>query len=430
MVEIKKEKQEDAEFSSVEDMVDYLRSAKIAIKDRVDVVLDIDGNQKNITFERRDNPDGSRGGFVATSVSRLHVAASYVDSTAIIYGNFDITNSHIGPNATIISLGKDTIYSTGGDQNVIIDTDIGMDSTLKAFGKKSCIVLRGAKIGDQVDIDVQKGRLYVARATVENGVTTETLVSDPDNLEILTIEESVVGKYSKISLDKQPPRLGISNLNIPEHSAISIDMDNYAMEVQQPGKMPNDPYTIIVPKPTNRTLAAFINNAETYANKMSLTPKYISQLHMFAGNAKRLKKLERAILLAKYVYDTIPYDGATYEKYGDPANVPLDYFIKNKGGVCFEHALLLYEILEKERQDGTLDVKPMFVTGAAIGKDADSLHAWVEVEIDGEVFVIDPTNAMPYTIAGMRDINNGFIRIYGVPGYDYVYDGQPVIKPL
>ena len=429
MVEIKKEKQETAEFSSVEDMVDYLRSANIAVKDRVDVVLDVDGNQKNITFERRSNPDGSRGGFVATSVSRLNIASSYVDSTAVIYGNFDIINSHIGPNATVISLGKDTVYANG-DQNVIIDTDIGMDSTLKALGKKSCIVLRGARIGDQVDIDVQKGRLYIARATVGNSVTMETLVSDPGNLEILTIEEAVIGRYSKISLDKQPPRLGISNLNIPERSAISIDMDNYAMEVQQPGKMPNDPYTVIVPTPTNHTLEAFIKSAEKYANNMSLTPKYISQLQMFAGNAKRLKKLEMVILLAKYVYDTIPYDGTTYEKYGDPANVPLDYFIKNKGGVCFEHALLLYEILEKERQDGTLDVKPMFVTGAAIGKDVDSLHAWVEVEIDGEVFVMDPTNPMPYTIAGMRDINNGFIRIYGVPGYDYVYDGQPAIKPL
>ncbi len=429
MAEIEKEIVKPAEFSNVEDMVAYLRSDKVAAKDKVAVVLNRDGNPKGIEFTRHVNTDGSRGGFVASSVPRLHISASYIDPTAVVYGTFDITNSRIGANSTVISFGKDTAF-VNGDQNTLADTVIGSGSTIKADGAKSCIVLRGATIEDGVDIDVKKGRLYIARSTIGSGVATEALVADPKELLILNIEESTIGRDSKISLDKQPPRLGIANMSVPDRSAVSIDMDNYAMEVRQPGKMPNDPYTVMVPELSDGTLSGFIGDAEAYTGSVSLAPGLKAHLQIFAGSTASLKKLERVVLLAKYVYDTIPYDGSTYEGYGDPAHVPLDYFIDNKGGVCFEHALMLYEVLEKERREGSLKVKPMFVSGAAIGSDPDSLHAWVEVEIDGEVFVIDPTNPMPYTIAGMRGQHNEFIRISGIYNYDYVYDGEPIIKPL
>lgn len=414
-------------FGNTDDMLAYLRSKKMDNNSSVTVSLDVNGQSKELQFVRHVNPDGTKGGFVGSNTKAD--TSTYIDKTAIVYGTIEIQNSKIGANSTILSFGKDNQYSQG-DKNFIGDTTIGEGVKLQAFGSRSCLVIRTSEIGDDVDINMEKGRAYICRSKVGSGVTTETLVADPRGMEILNIEESEIGKDSKILMDKVPPRLGITNEKIPSSSRIGIDRIKYWCEVEQNGKMPNDPYTIDVPDFKDAVLTKFIKDGEAYATNNKLNQIMHDRLVALIGNAQA-DKLERVVMLANYVYIDIPYDMSTEEKYPkDKSAIPLDYFIEQKGGICFEHALLLYEILEKERLEGKTTVNPRFVSGMADSHDPDSLHAWFEVEIDGEVYIVDPTNPMPYTIAGKRGKNGEFIRFYAPSSYDYVYDGQPSVSPL
>jgi hypothetical protein len=89
--------------------------------------------------------------------------------------------------------------------------------------------------------------------------------------------------------------------------------------------------------------------------------------------------------------------------------------------------MMLYEVLEREYLRGNTNVKPRFVSGAADSNDSESLHAWVEVEINNSVYVVDPTNPLPFMIAGKRE-NGNFIRESAPTNYDYVVDGEPIVK--
>ncbi len=418
------------EFTGEGAMLAYLGSDKLVGKDTVSVVLHDGAESRAVEFTRHVNPDGSRGGFVgsgADGVSPKIDKGTYIDPTAVVYGAFTITKSRIEAGASITSMGKRGA-SAGGDRNVIEDSTIGAGTRLTASGTSSRFVIRHARIGDDVDIDLGMGSAYIHNATIGDNVRANGGAKSASSMLYLGIEESSIGNGTGIDLDHEPPRLDIVDQSVPANALVTIDSRHYYHTVGQNSRMPNDVYTVEVPDLNDKALSKFADDARAYADSHALAPTLASRLQAFAGDQATAKKLERVALMANHVWKYLGYDADTYKGYPDAQAIPLDYFITNRGGVCFEHALLLYEVLAKELAEGRSDVKPRFVDGAAEGNDSDSLHAWVEVEIDGKVFVIDPTTPMFNTIAGKREDDGTFVRFSGVYGRDYVPNGRPAVK--
>ncbi len=410
---------------NVSGMLADLRSKRREKHNSATVTIDVNGTQKTLHFTRYVNPDGTKGGFIGDGVKVLD-KNTYIAATAVVYGTFELQNAKIADGAALVSFGKEGQYAHG-DKNLVYDSSIGSNATLKTVGINGVIQVRTSVVEDNASIDAGAGRTYIYNSTVRSGMHTKLTAADPKELEILYIWESTVGKNTLIEFDKEPPRLGIINKNVPDNSKITIDMKDYWFPVDQNGKMPNITtvaYTIIMPGLNDKLLSQHLDDLETSAHSNPLSAYAKAEIASLAGN--NAAELENVVGLARAVYKSMHYSMKHAENYpGDKSTIPLSYFFHE--GVCFEHALMLYEVLEREYLRGNTNVKPRFVSGAADSNDSESLHAWVEVEINNSVYVVDPTNPLPFMIAGKRE-NGNFIRESAPTNYDYVVDGEPIVK--
>jgi hypothetical protein len=426
-------------FESAESLSNYVSNLKNE-DTPIKAKLNINGKEREIELRRHSNPDGSKGGWVGANV---RLDNTTIAKSAVVYGDIELKDCKIGSHCTIVSFGSRKKNASDDDNNYIENSQIDKNVTLIAHGKNSVITVIHSKIESGTSIDVGEGKLLVFISHIKSNVTSATENgAQLDRLTILDIEQTEIGNDSTIVLDKNPPRMDILNKKIPSNSEIRPDPNNYAYPFNYGERVTNGGYGIRIPQPTDGILSKFITDAETYATKNTLSDGTKQQLIKFVGNKATAEKLLKVILLANYVHNNIQYDLHGYEKivtkYNDNVeDIPLDHFIKykkrsifgkNGTGVCFEYALITCMILKKELAEGKSSAAPLFVGGTAMSSNSNALHAWVEVEIDGRTFVIDPTNPLPYMIAGERDKNHAFIQFMGVSDYDYTYDSQPVIK--
>jgi hypothetical protein len=417
--ENQKKDMESGYVTSVKGMLDYLGSKELEDATSAKVELRMDGQQIHIEFTRHTNPDGTLGGFVS---KEAQVSSSYISRNAVICGKMEVTDSEIGDGSAVVFFGTNK-----DSDDVITGTLIGKDVTIQAKGTKSFLTIRDSKIDDGVKFDLGLGGANICRSMVGSNVITQIIVPDPLMLTFLNIQQSDIKSGSVIILDKEPPRLSMNNVKFPAGSEVRMDTKGYGERVEQGLNLQNDTYTIAVPDLDNDpVLLKYIDDGETFSDSHRLADKALDKLVAAIGKAAA-DKVERVALLSQYVYDTISYSKDVADMSANKNSIPLDYFINNRGGVCFEHALLLYEILESERMAGLSDIKPKFVCGVANSSNSTSLHAWVEVEVDGVTYVIDPTTPLPYAIAGKRGDDNKFIRVFGYIGRDYFYEAQPSI---
>ncbi len=427
-------------FQDTESFVSYLRSLEdddTPIKAK----LSIRGREREVELKRHINPDGSRGGWVGAGVLLDNVSMA---SNAIVYGEMELKDCSIGANATIITMGRQKKSGSNDEKNYIEDSQIGSNVTLIANGSNSIISVQHSRIDSGAYLDAGRGKIIIFISHVGSNVRSIAEASTRlDRLTMLDIEQSEIGSNSTIVFDQTPPRLAILDRTIPANSEIRADPSNNGMPFGYGKRVTNGGYGVRIPQASEKTLARFAAEAERYADANALSANTKKQLLSFVGDKATAEKLERAILLANYVHNHIAYDLNGFEKivkkFGDNVeDIPLQHFIafkkhslsgKNGTGVCFEYALVTCLVLERELSAGKLNAVPLFVGGTAMSSNSNALHAWVEVQIDGRTFVIDPTNSMPFLIAGERDKNHNFIRYMAVSGYDYTYDSQPVVKP-
>jgi hypothetical protein len=442
-------------FGRQEDMLAYLRSKSMENENRAEVALLIDNYSREFNFVRHVNPDGSKGGFVDEQLKNKSLygpnmapVSTYVDPTAVVYGNVKIENSTIGPNTTILAL--------GGANSYIADTTIMSSVMLRSDGILGPIVLSKTKIEDNVKMDIGRGILYIVRSTIKSGVVLETYPDAPENpldftafndflapranpksmskggnprisVKVLDIDDSEVGRDSMIRLEPDAPRLRILDAKVPDASNVTVDPKSHFINVPIDGTMSNIFYKVHIPQLADSVFSKFAADAQKYAKRSKL-PKSMDKSLLAQMDAASAKELERVILIAKYVYDNIKYADISGKYPKDKLDIPLDYFIDKGKGICFEHALLLYTILEKELTMEGGKVTPHFVTGLAKSDDVASWHAWVEVEINGTVFVIDATS--PFMFAGKRSKSGKFIRSGPMIDWDYRPDGKPLVTPI
>ncbi len=446
--------EDSTEFGSEADMLAYLRSSMAAGADSVTVTLLTGGESRQLSFVRYRNPDGSVGGLIDQNLSAKSIYGSdmqpedtFIDSTAVVYGNVKIVNSKIGPNSSVLALGQ--------AQSYIEDTAIGSRVNIRSGGVLGPIVLDMTNIEDDVSLNIGKGILYIVRSTVHSGVVLESYADLPENppnfkalrdfmspyasskdlkgaspsisIKVLDIDDSEIGSNSRIKLEAGSPRLRILSANVPANSKVTVDPRNYFIPVTLDGTQSNIFYKVRIPLLNDPVFSKFAKDAEDYANTHKL-PKTVDQSLLGKLDADSAKQLQHTILIAKYVYDNIKYGDITDKYTKDVLDIPLDYFIDKGKGICFEHALLLYTILEKELAMQGGKVTPHFVTGLAKSDDVASWHAWVEVEINGKVFVIDATS--PFMFAGKRTKSGSFVSSGPLIDWDYRPDGAPLVTPI
>jgi hypothetical protein len=445
--------------TSADELLSYLRSKEMQKADTAKVVLKEDGAERELNFIRHINPDGTKGGFIDSGLSskslygvNMTPKSSFIDPTAVVYGNVTIENSTIGANTSILALGQAGSY--------IVDTKIGDSVTLKSEGLLGPIVLDSTTIEDRVSMDISRGILYIVRSTIRSGVVLDSYADPAESgnnfmvyqefiapyasgkkskrdvhessnanapklsIKVLDIDDSDIGKDSVISLKPDAPRLRILHTTVPPSSKISVDPSSHYISVAIDQALTNIFYKVHVPLLTEQKLSTFISDAEDYA-KMHKLPNSVDQRLLKQLDPASAKELERVIMLAKFVYDRIQYEDIASKYTNDKTDIPIDYFIDKGKGICFEHALLLYTILEKELTMQGGKVTPHFVTGLAKSDEVNSWHAWIEVEINGKVFVIDATS--PFMFAGKRTKSGKFVRSGPMIDWDYRPDGTPLV---
>ena len=460
MVEANKQKQKPTEkpkvFFSEDEVLNYLRSDAMEKASKATVILSTtEGQSDTLKFTRHTNADGTKGGFIGDGVNAA--ASAYIDHTAVIFGDVSISNSRIGANSSIFApYGGDFLSSSPENAHAqIVDSTIGASVKLKTDGLMSAILVNNSKIEDGVKMEMGQGTVYIVRSTIKKDVLVVTddlkppkqKAPDPDDMDylnelifsgmsgsdikILDVDDSEIGSGSKVFLQGADRRLRIIDTKIPDRSSVTVDQDNHYLKVQLDHVLTNIFYSVNVPYPDkDMVLSQFIREAEDYA-KHHRVPKAIREGLYGSLDPTVAKQLGKVLMKAKYVYEHIKYDDATKGYTKDKTDIPIDYFIEQGKGICFEHALLLYAILEKEAIDAgqNASIKPHFATGLAKSDDVTSWHAWTEIEINGQIFVVDPTAS--FLFSGKRS-KSGKLTKAGQQqgGWDYLRDGMPKVTPL
>jgi len=91
---------------------------------------------------------------------------------------------------------------------------------------------------------------------------------------------------------------------------------------------------------------------------------------------------KRAAKLTEFVHDKMTYD----EQWTSKSLISISDAIKNSRGVCKEYAAILYMLLKSEGYD------VYYVRGTMEEDGKFYRHAWLRLDIDGERYLVDPTN--------------------------------------
>jgi len=91
---------------------------------------------------------------------------------------------------------------------------------------------------------------------------------------------------------------------------------------------------------------------------------------------------KRAEKLNEFVHDKMIYD----EQWTSKSLINISDAIKNSRGVCKEYAAILYMLLDSEGYD------VYYVRGTLEDGGKFYRHAWLRLDIDGERYLVDPTN--------------------------------------
>jgi hypothetical protein len=429
-------------FYNTDDIAVYLRSDELK-RSKTAKLMFVDqegGNQVELNFRRHINADGTVGGFVSEH-SEVDTS-TYIDATAVVCGRVTVSNSRIDANAAILTPDKKPL--TGDIHPVSISNSIiGSAVKMKSGSAINIILVSNSVIGPGTAINIGEGAFIVTDSKIKDGVSviaddfspTRRIGAANDisaTYKMLSINSSEIGSESTVILEGSGQRLRIVNMSIPSNSKVTVDPSKRYLKVEMESKLPkNVHYSVTIPNlEMDKVVSKFVSEAEDYAERYKLSDSVREAFFSSAGGSAN-KELESILLKAKYVYERIRFDDASEDFKEGERDIPLDYFIEEDKGVCFEKALLLYVILEKEMMNakhGERTIKPYFVTGLMKSDDLSSMHAWVEVELEGEIFVIDPT--VPYLYAGRREKNGDFMRFSPMSGWDYMRDYMPKVTPI
>lgn len=199
---------------------------------------------------------------------------------------------------------------------------------------------------------------------------------------------TVAGYIERMNLTLYIPQDGVQSLNIDSNQAVEWDYANdrfgnkiVILKWSRPSGIVTYQLSIVVSNGAKlvKSLPALGANS-LYLNRTSSI--------VINDDIRRVaypfeKTWENVARLAKYVHDTVEYDISTVGQ-----RYPSDWVLRNKRGVCVEHANLLTALL---RASG---IPTRYVVGYAYSSVDKKLigHTWVEVlASDGTWVPFDPT---------------------------------------